>query len=138
MVGDAEIVRGWYVDGGVRVDSSAVDYWYEHAWHPDIEWRAVEGAPDDSGVMIGRDRLRAYYEELQEAFEEIVVEVLELTEVGDYVVADARLVARSRAAGVPTEIRFAVTFRLKDGKVASGREYLTHDEAMAAARRPAS
>ena len=29
-------------------------------WHPDIEWRAVEGAPDDVGEMHGREALRRY------------------------------------------------------------------------------
>jgi len=30
-------------------------------WHPDIEWRAVEGAVDDVGVFRGRERMRRYY-----------------------------------------------------------------------------
>ena len=30
-------------------------------WHPDIEWRAVEGAADDVGVMRGHEPRRRYY-----------------------------------------------------------------------------
>jgi ketosteroid isomerase-like protein len=133
VIGDVEIVRGWYAETGGRVDEAALAYWYANAWHPDIDWRAVVGAPDDSGVMHGRDRVRAYFEELLEAFENIVVELLELLEIGDHVVADVRLAGRSRSAGVPTEIRFALTYLLRDGKLLSGREYLTREEAIAAA-----
>jgi ketosteroid isomerase-like protein len=128
-----EIVRSWYTATAGRIDAEALDFWYHTVWHPDVDWRAVAGAPDDSGVMYGRDRLRAYMQELQEAFDDIVVEPLEVTEVGEYVVADVRFRGRSRGAGVPVELRFSVTFRLRGGKVVSGREYLTHGEAIAAA-----
>jgi ketosteroid isomerase-like protein len=30
-------------------------------WHPEIEWRAVEGAADDIGVICGHDALHRYY-----------------------------------------------------------------------------
>jgi len=29
-------------------------------WHPEIGWRAVEGAADDVGIMRGHDALRRY------------------------------------------------------------------------------
>jgi ketosteroid isomerase-like protein len=133
VVGATEIVRGWYAHTEGRFDSEALAYFYEDVWDPEIDWRAIEGAPDDSGLMRGRDRVRAYFEELQEAFENIVVRPLELVEVGECIVADMHFAGRSRGAGVPTELRFAVTFRLKDGRLTSGREYLTREEAIAAA-----
>lgn len=138
MVGDAEIVRAWYAEIGGRSDPETLAYWYENLWHPDIDWRAIEGAPDDSGVMHGRDRVRAYFVELQESFEDIVVEPLEMLDVGDHVVIDVRLTARSRGAGVPVELRFAATYLVKNGRLASAREYLTREEAIAAASLPAS
>jgi ketosteroid isomerase-like protein len=136
VVGDADIVRRWFAATAGRMDDDALAYWYENAWHPDIDWRAIEGAPDDSGVMRGRDRLRRYFEELAEAFEDIVVEPVELLDVGERVVAEIRLRARSRGAGVPTEMQFAATYVLRDGRIVSGREYLTRDEAIAAADLP--
>jgi ketosteroid isomerase-like protein len=134
VVGDAEIVRGWFAHAEGRLDDAdTLAYWYEDVWDPEIDWRAIQGAPDDSGVMRGRDRVRAYFEELQEAFENIVVRPLELVEVGECVVADMHFVGRSRGAGVPTELRFAMTYLVKDGRLTSGREYLTREEAIAAA-----
>jgi ketosteroid isomerase-like protein len=134
--GDIETVRGWYALGAAgRFDADTLRYWYDEVWHPDIDWRAVEGAPDDSGVMRGRERVRKYFEELLEAFDDLVAEPLEFTEVGDHVLVDVRLTGRSRGGGVPTELRFSVTCLVKDGKLASGREYLSHDDAVAAAGR---
>jgi ketosteroid isomerase-like protein len=34
-------------------------------WHLDIDWRAVERAADDVGVITGQDALRAYYDRLE-------------------------------------------------------------------------
>jgi len=33
-------------------------------WHPDIDWRAVEGAADDVGIILCSEALRRYYAEL--------------------------------------------------------------------------
>jgi ketosteroid isomerase-like protein len=138
MAGDGEIVRGWYAATEGRLDSAAVAYWYDDILHPEVDWRAVEGSLDDSGVMKGRERVRRYFEELLEAFENIVIEPLEIEEVGERVVMEVHFTGRSRGAGVPTELRFWVTYLVRDGKLASVREYLSHDDAIAAASLPAS
>jgi ketosteroid isomerase-like protein len=132
---DAEIVRGWFAERAGKLDAVTVMWWYENSWHEDISWRAIEGAPDDVGEMHGRDRLRAYYEEFLEAFEGIVMDPIEIADIGEYVMVELHVEARSRAGGVPTEIRFGLLYRLRDGKVAWGREYASRDEAIAAAGR---
>jgi ketosteroid isomerase-like protein len=134
--GDAELVLGWYSDSGGKLDAAALTYWYENAWHEDISWRAIEGAPDDVGVMYGRDRLLVYFGELQEAFDGIVFEPVDLVDVGEHLVAEVRMSGKSRVGGVPTEMTLAVLYTLRDGKVVRGREYASRDEAIAAASRP--
>jgi ketosteroid isomerase-like protein len=136
VAGDAELVRGWFADVGWKLDAAGLTYWYENAWHDDISWRAIEGAPDDVGVMHGRDRLRAYFEEFQEAFDGIVFEPVEIVDVGEHVLVELRMSAQSRGGGVPTEITFAVLYTLRDGTVVRGREYASRDEALAAASLP--
>jgi ketosteroid isomerase-like protein len=136
VAGDAEIVRGWFAESAGKLDAGGLTYWYENAWHEDISWRAIEGAPDDVGEMHGRDRLRRYYEEFLEAFEGIVLDPIEIADMGEYVMVELHMAARSRAGGVPTEIRFGLLYRLRDGKVAWGREYASRDEAVAAASLP--
>lgn len=137
MAGDAETVRGWFEEIGGRLDAAGLTDWYENTWHEDISWRAIEGAPDDFGVMHGRARVRTHLEELQEAFEEIVLDPIEIADLSEFVMVELRLTARSRAGGVPTEIRYWVLYRLRDGKAAWVREYASRDEAIAAASLPA-
>jgi ketosteroid isomerase-like protein len=136
--GDAELVRGWYSESGWELDDAALAYWYENAWHDDLSWRAIEGAPDDVGVMHGRDRLRAYFEELDEAFDGIVVEPVDIVDVGEHVVVELRMSGRGRGGGVPTKMTFAILYTLRDSKIAHGREYASRDEAIAAASVPAA
>src|SRR2546423_13756768 len=88
MAGNAGTVRAWFSETAGMLNAAALTYLYENAWHEDISWRAIEGAPDDAGVMHGRDRLRSYFEELQEAFEEIVIEPIEIADIGEHVMAE--------------------------------------------------
>ena len=39
-------------------------------WHPEIDWRAIEGAPDDVGVFTGEEAMRRYLGEWVEMFED--------------------------------------------------------------------
>ena len=100
-------------------------------WHPDIEWRAVEGAADDVGVMRGHDALRGYYAEWLESLEGLRAEVTDvLAEVGDRVAVALRNHGRGRASGVPIEGRYYVVCTVEDGRIVSGREYASAREAV--------
>jgi ketosteroid isomerase-like protein len=100
-------------------------------WHPDIEWRAVEGAADDVGVMRGRDALRRYYEDWTETLDQLHADVEEvILEVDDVVAVTVHNSGRGRASGVVTEGRYYVACRVRDGKIMSGREYETREQAL--------
>ncbi len=102
-------------------------------WHPDIDWRAVEGAADDVGVMQGHAALRRYYEDWFDAFDELRAEVDEVVyESGDRVVVSVRNSGRGRASGVTTEGRYFVVCTVLDGLILSGREHETRGQAIAA------
>ena len=102
-------------------------------WHPEIEWRAVEGAADDVGVMAGHDALRRYYEDWTDSFDELRAEVEEiLFEADERVVAVVRNSGRGRASGVTTKGRYYVVCTIRDGRIATGREYETREEALEA------
>jgi uncharacterized protein len=102
-------------------------------WHPDINWRAAEGALDDVGLMEGPDALRQYYEQWEDTFETIRAEVEELVEAGDQVVAVVRGIGRMRESEAEVDLRYAIVFSIRDGKIAAGREYFTREEALEAA-----
>jgi uncharacterized protein len=102
-------------------------------WHPDINWRAAEGALDDVGLMEGPDAMRDYYRQWEETFEEIRAEVEELIDAGDQVVALVRAIGRMKDSDAEIDIRYAIVFTIRDGKIAQGREYFTREQALEAA-----
>jgi ketosteroid isomerase-like protein len=103
-------------------------------WHPDITWRAIEGAPDDVGVMEGRDAVRAYVADWDETFDDLRVEPLEVMDAGDEtVIAVQRASGVAKGSGVPTELVYGVVYTVRDGLIVSGREYATREQALAAA-----
>jgi len=102
-------------------------------WHPDIDWRAVEGAADDVGVMRGQEALRRYYEDWFNTFEELRAEVEEIIfEEGDRVAVRVHNSGRGLRSGVLTEGRYYVACTVRDGQIVSGREYERRNQALEA------
>ena len=99
---------------------------------PDIEWRAIEGAPDDVGPMHGLDAVRAYAQDWFDHFDDLRLEPEELIEAGEHVIAVQRLSGRAKASGVETELRYSVAYTIRGGRIVHGREYLTRAEALEA------
>jgi ketosteroid isomerase-like protein len=104
-------------------------------WDDEIQWRAIEGAPDDVGEMRGRERVRRYFQEWVDLFDDITNVPEELVDLGDdRVLALQRATGRARLSGAETEMRFAVVYVVRDGKIVSGREYMDRAKALDALR----
>ena len=102
-------------------------------WHPDIDWRAVEGAADDVGPIRGESRLRRYYQDWIDTMDALQAEVEEvLFDDDERVAAVIRNSGRGRASGVLTEGRYFVACTVRDGRIVSGREYETREQALEA------
>jgi ketosteroid isomerase-like protein len=102
----------------------------------DVDYRAIEGAPDDVGVMHGRDALVRYLLDWNEMFEGFTVELLEVEPMGDdQVLVLGRVAGRARVSGIETEQRLAILYTVRVGRIVRGREYRTKQEAKAAAGR---
>jgi ketosteroid isomerase-like protein len=102
----------------------------------DVDYRAIEGAPDDVGVMHGRDALVRYLLDWNEMFEGFTVELLEVEPMGDdQVLVLGRVAGRARVSGIETEQRLAILYTVRGGRIVRGREYRTKQEAKAAAGR---
>jgi ketosteroid isomerase-like protein len=125
---NVEIVRRYLA----AYDSGGLDAVAEF-WHPDIEWRAVEGYLDDVGLVRGPDELRQYYRQWEETFDAAWTEIEKLIEAGDQVVAVLRGVGRMKDSDAEIDIRYAVVISIRDGKIARGREYATREQALEAA-----
>ena len=101
-------------------------------WDAGIDWRAAEGAPDDAGPINGVDAMRAYLEDWLDDFDELSLELEEVIDAGEHVVAVQRLSGRGKASGIQTEIRFAVVYTIRNGKIVRGREYWERAQAFEA------
>jgi ketosteroid isomerase-like protein len=125
---NVEVVRQYFA----AFDEGGLDAVAEF-WHPEISWRAVEGYLDDVGVMRGPDAMRDYYRQWEETFAEGRIEIEELTDAGDQVVAAVRGFGRMRGSDAEVDIRYGIVFWIRDGKIVQGREYATGKDALEAA-----
>jgi ketosteroid isomerase-like protein len=122
----------------VVIDTAAAfnrgdDAWLEY-WADDIDYRAVEGAPDDPGPIHGKAGMRAYLEDWIDTFDQFKVEPLEVIDAGQgQVVAVFRNSGRAKLSGVEADLTFAVVYTVRDGKIVRGREYMTREKALEAA-----
>ena len=102
-------------------------------WHPEVSWRAMEGAPDDVGEMHGIEAVRRYVEDWFDTFDDFRSEPEELVDVGDdRVVAVMHITGRAKSSGVATDMRYANVSTIRDGKIVRGREYATKAGALKA------
>jgi ketosteroid isomerase-like protein len=103
-------------------------------WHPAINYRAIEGAPDDVGEMNGIEAVLRYVQDWFGTFDDFKSEPEELLDMGgDQVVAVVHISGRAKSSGIPTELRYAALYTIRDGKMARVREYATRAEALKAA-----
>jgi ketosteroid isomerase-like protein len=102
-------------------------------WHPDIDWRAVEGAIDDVGPIRGREAMRRYYEDWAEMVEDIRGGIDRVVyDSGETLVAVLFHAGKGRGSNVSITGRYTVVYTIRDGLIVRGREYETPEQAMAA------
>ena len=89
--------------------------------HDDVEWDVPESAPF-GGIYHGKEEVGRFFASLPEHLEELNVEPAELHDAGDHVIVTGRHSGRARG-GEPFETRFAMVWRMRDGKAAAFREY---------------
>jgi uncharacterized protein len=125
---NVEVVRRMlqaFADGGLDA--------MPELWDPDINWRAAEGAIDDAGEMHGPVAVRRYIQDWIDTFDDFSVVVEELRDVGDdRVLAIQRLSGRAKLSGTETDLRYAVVYTVRDGKIVQGREYMDKEQALEA------
>ena len=125
---NVEIVR----DAAAAYNRGGPDAWSEYC-ADDIDYRAIEGAPDDHGPIHGKAAMQAHWQDWFDTFDDLKVEPFELIDAGEDVVAVVRFGGRAKLSGVETDLTFAVVYTIRDGKIARGREYWTREEALEAA-----
>jgi ketosteroid isomerase-like protein len=69
---------------------------------PEIEWRGYTHIPE-SGALEGREEVREWLERFLDAWEELEIEVTEVLEAGDQVVALVGFRALGKGSGIQVE-----------------------------------
>src|SRR4051794_20968867 len=106
----------------------------EEALHPDFVWdmSTFRDWPERQ-TYAGLDGAREFMHDWREAGEDWELEVEDLLDAGESVVAVVRQRGRSKATGLPVEMRFAMVWAFRDGKQVLMRMYASPDEALEAA-----
>jgi len=100
----------------------------EVAWHSALH--ALLGG--EATVYRGHDGIREMLRDLYEAFDEIQIEISEIRDLGDRLVAIGRTRARGKASGADVESPIGFVTEFKNGKAVSIQAYLDPEEALEA------
>ena len=106
----------------------------EDTMAPEFVWdmSTFTGWPERK-TYDGVDGMREFVADWTSAWDDWRLEVEELVDAGDQVVAIVRQSGRSRTTGLPVDMRFAQLWTLADGKQAYMRMYADPEEALRAA-----
>jgi ketosteroid isomerase-like protein len=96
----------------------------------DLVWEALEDAPD-AGTYRGPEGMRGYFEDWLATVDDMRADEGELTEVGDFVVADIRARATIQGSDAPKDVPYAIAARIADGKIVEGKEFRERADALA-------
>jgi ketosteroid isomerase-like protein len=99
--------------------------------HPDVEFTEDPQFPE-AGVYRGRDSVEAYFGEFRQQMAGHTLEVEEIVEAGDDVVAVVRERARGTSSDAEVEWRAAFVWTMRGGTAVRGRGYLDPAEALRA------
>ena len=101
---------------------------------PEVEWHTVVHAvlTGDATVFRGHDGVREMFGDLYEAFDEIQIDVSEIRDLGDRLVAIGRNHSRGKESGAELEFPFAFLVEFKNGKAVSVRAFSDPKEALEA------
>jgi ketosteroid isomerase-like protein len=100
--------------------------------HPDIVWHTRGDLPD-SQTYRGHDGIQALFDNWAATFRTFSVEVEELIDAGDGVIAMLRLTGAIGDTDQQVEMTEAHLTTWRDGKAIEVREFATRDEALEAA-----
>jgi ketosteroid isomerase-like protein len=115
------------------------NFWVgKDVFDPDIEWEwsSSLGAITGSRTYRGFDEVSAATKDWLRSFEWFRIELQELVDMGEKVVALTRSLGRPHGATSDVTALNAEVWRMRDGKAIAHRSYDTWEEALEAAKAP--
>jgi ketosteroid isomerase-like protein len=104
-------------------------------FHPELVYHPRADEPDPS-PHVGRDVYERLVRGFVDSFSEVTVEVLEVIDAGDHVIASTVLHVvlhgQGNASGAGVSDTYVFVYKLRDGLVVEGWEYRTKQEALEA------
>jgi ketosteroid isomerase-like protein len=129
---DVEVLRRMFEElSGPELSAMDLDV-VERWWDPEIEYVEDPKWPG-SGAYRGRDEVVRAWNAYLEVFASARMDVEEMIDAGDEVVALVRVSGISKGADVPFEHLWAYVCRLRDGRLLYQRAYWDPGEALEAA-----
>jgi ketosteroid isomerase-like protein len=100
--------------------------------HPELEARFANELPDVE-TYRGREGARQMFTEWLEPWDEYRQGVLDLIDAGDSVVITYECHGSGKGSGADVDMEVTHVYTVRDGKIATLREYMTKSEALKAA-----
>jgi ketosteroid isomerase-like protein len=102
---------------------------------PEVEWHgALQALLESEATMYrGHEGVRKRVRDIDEALADIRLELPEIRDLGDRLVAIGRLRARGKASGAETESPFGCVVEWRNGKATRLLSFLSRNEALEAA-----
>lgn len=89
-----------------------------------------------TGCYRGHDGIRQWLAQMDEGWDPWELTIKELKEVGDRVLIELALIARSTLNGITMSETYWVVWELQDGRPALGTHYADHEQALRAVQAP--
>src|SRR5262249_53377142 len=107
-------------------ETKRIDDWLSF-FSEDIVW---EAGLELTTTYRGHEGIRGYFEDWLGTVDGIRMELRELTEVGDWTVADIRLKARIKGTDAEMVLDYSQAMLIQDGKLTHIKEFREHDDAL--------
>ena len=102
-------------------------------YEPNAVFRPLTGTQVESGGYRGHDGIRAYFEEVDTVWDQMLPHADDMRSNGDLVVVIGGCMVRGRESGAETDRAMAWVFQVRDGRVASHQAFSEAGDALSAA-----
>ncbi len=108
------------------------DHW-RRCFAEDVVWDTTRSDAPDARLYRGHDGVEEYFRTWLGTWEDFSLELRELVDAGDSVVAVWSNRGRGKGSGIEAEHEFYAVYDVRDGKVVRFRMLASRDEALQAA-----
>jgi ketosteroid isomerase-like protein len=100
---------------------------------PECEYHATGALPGFRGISRGREGYKRFVSWLRAEFDDARIDVRELVDAGDHVLASLTLRGRGKRSGAETSWDIWQVWTLQDGKAVRGEGFTNREDALKAA-----